>query len=215
MATILRSQPLTTVADLLNGLGGISPRRVRFTPIPGTATEKDLLAAANCEGRLFELVDGTLVEKAVGYREALLTVRLSGSIYSFVKAHRLGVVTGPDGAVRLFRGTVRAPDLAFVSWKKLPNRKIPIEPIPHLAPDLAIEALSKGNTKKEMARKRREYFRAGVQVVWEIDPAKRQAVIYTSPKEAQVLDEEESLDGGDVLPGFSLPLGDLFSELDD
>jgi Uma2 family endonuclease len=215
MATTLRSQPLTTVADLLNRLGGISPRRVRFTPVPGTATEKDLLAAADHEDRLFELVDGTLVEKAVGLRESFLTFALGRILGTFVKAHKLGLLTGPDGALRLFRGIVRAPDIAFVSWKKLPNRKVPSEPIPHLAPDLAIEVLSKGNTKKEMARKRREYFKAGVQLVWEIDPVKRQAVVYTSPKEGKVIDEGQALTGDDVLPGFSLPLADLFAELDD
>ena len=65
-----------------------------------------------------------------------------------------------------------------------------------------------------MARKRREYFKAGVQLVWEIEPVKRQVMVYTSPKELEVLEESQVLSGGDVLPGFSLRLSELFAELD-
>lgn len=214
MATAVISPPIATLADLLGRLGGISPKRVRFAPVPGTATEKDLIAIRGCDDRVYELVDGTLVEKAVGYRESLLAAALIGFIRPFVKIRKLGLVTGPDGMLRLFPGLVRGPDVAFASWKKFPRRKVPTKPIPDLAPDLAIEVLSKGNTKKEMARKRREYFKAGVQLVWEIDPVKRQAVVYTSAKIGQLLEESQTLTGGDVLPGFSLRLSDLFAELD-
>jgi hypothetical protein len=63
---------IETLADLLEQLGGIAPDRVRFRPAPGTATEKDVLAIHDREGRLCELADGVLVEKAVGLRESLL-----------------------------------------------------------------------------------------------------------------------------------------------
>jgi Uma2 family endonuclease len=214
MASALTSPPMATLGDLLSRLGGISPKRVRLSPAPGTATEKDLLAIGCREDRLFELVDGTLVEKAVGYRESLLACALIHFLRTFVKGRKLGLVTGPDGMLRLFPGLVRGPDVAFASWKKFPRRKVPTQPIPRLAPDLVIEVLSKGNTKKEMARKRREYFKAGVQLVWEVEPVKRQVVVYTSPKTGETLEENQYLTGGDVLPGFSLYLGDLFAELD-
>jgi Uma2 family endonuclease len=214
MATLLQSTPITTLGDLLDRLGSISPKRVRYTPMPGTATEKDLIAIGLVDDRLYELVDGTLVEKAVGYRESLLTVVLISLIRTFVKTRKLGLVTGPDGMLRLFPGLIRGPDVAFVSWKKLPGRKVPAKPVPHLAPDLAIEVLSKGNTKKEMARKRREYFKAGVQLVWEVEPVKRQIIVYTSPKNGEVFEENQTVTGGEVLPGFTLSLSDLFAELD-
>ena len=214
MPTLEKSPPIVTLADLLSRLGGISPKRVRFSPLPGTATQKDLIAVALVDDRLFELVDGTLVEKAVGYRESFLACTLIRLLGTFIDNHKLGITTGPDGMLRLFPGLIRAPDVAFVSWDKLPRRKVPSKPIPRLVPDLAIEVLSKSNTKKEMARKRREYFKAGVQLVWEIEPVKRQVVVYTSPKEGVVFEENETITGGDVLPGFSLSLSELFGELD-
>ena len=72
--------------------------------------------------------------------------------------------------VWLFRGLVRIPDVAFTSWERLPGRRVPPEPIPELAPDLAVEVLSQSNTEAEMTRKRGEYFAAGVRLVWLVDP---------------------------------------------
>jgi Uma2 family endonuclease len=121
---------IETLADLLEHLGGISPNRVRFRPAPGTATEKDVLAIHDREGRLYELVDGVLVEKAVGLRESLLAIALASILRSFVRPRNLGLVTGADGMMRLFPSLVRIPDAAFISWDRLPNRRVPTEPIP-------------------------------------------------------------------------------------
>ena len=76
------------------------------------------------------------------------------------------IVVGEAGMMRISQGLVRIPDVSFVSWDRLPEGKVPSEPIPALAPDLAVEVLSQGNTAKEMNRKRREYFEAGVRLVW-------------------------------------------------
>ena len=116
--------------------------------------------------------------------------------------------------MRLFSGLVRIPDVAFVSWDHVPNRRVPTAPVPQLVPDLAVEVLSEGNTPGEMDRKRQEYFNAAVRLVWEIDPDTRTVTVYTSPTQATVLDETMSLDGGSVLPGFMLSLRDFFAELD-
>ncbi len=196
-----------TVAELLHRLGDVPADRVRLQPSPGTATERDLLRP---EGRLCELVEGVLVEKAMGFAESLLVVELILALGSFVKAHRLGMVTGADGMVRLFPGLVRIPDVAFFSWDRIPGDVAPSEPVPALAPDLAVEVLNRGNTKREMERKLREYFEAGVRLVWMIDPKTRTARIFTSPEASTRLGEGQRLDGGDVLPGFALPLGELF-----
>jgi Uma2 family endonuclease len=79
---------------------------------------------------------------------------------------------------------------------------------------LAIEVLSRSNTPREMQRKLREYFEAGVKLVWFVDPEARTVTVHDSPAELRVVQEGESLDGGSVLPGFVLPLRELFSELD-
>jgi Uma2 family endonuclease len=200
-----------TVADLLHELGDIPPERVRLRPTPGEATESDLLKP---DGRLCELIDGTLVEKTMGAVESLLTVELLLMIATFVKRHRLGIVLGTDGMVRLMPGKVRLPDISFIAWDRLPGRKTPTTPILDLAPNVAVEVLSKGNTKAEMKRKLREYFSAGVLLVWLIDPKTRTVVVHTSPKASTKLVVGQTLDGGDVLPGFALPLADLFECLD-
>jgi Uma2 family endonuclease len=199
---------------LLDRLGGISPRRIRFHPAPGTATEADVIEVETRENRHCELVDGVLVEKAVGYRESLLALVMSGFLRAFVVPRNLGLVSGADGMMRLFPGLVRIPDVAFVSWARVPGRRIPVDPIPDFAPDLAVEVLSRGNTDAEMARKRREYFAAGVRLVWLVDPELRIVTVFTGPEELTSLAESETLDGGDLLPGFQLPLSTLFAELD-
>ena len=213
--TTLEATELETLADFIDRLGGISPSRVRFHPLPGTATEADLLKViAKRSGRIYELVDGTLVEKVMGYRESFLAGTLLMLLRRHVDPQNLGLVSGADGMMRLHGGLLRIPDVAFASWDRIPGRKVPVEPIPDLVPDLAIEVLSEGNTPAEMARKCREYFAAGVRLVWLIDPATRTAVVHLSPEESSHYDAEGTLDGGDVLPGLSVPLGPLFAELD-
>ncbi len=202
-----------TLADLLEQLGHIDPKRVRMTPLPGTATEKDVIQIERRENRLCELIDGVLVEKIMGFREGYLASKLGRIIGNFVDTHDLGIVVGADGTVRLMKGLVRIPDVSFVSWNQLPSRTVPDGPIPDLAPDLAVEVLSKGNTPGEMQRKLKEYFLAGVRLVWFIDPRTRTAEVFTSPDESTLVRERQSLEGGEVLPGFSLPLTQLFERL--
>jgi Uma2 family endonuclease len=215
MTTVLEEPPvIDTVADLMERLGGIALERIRFRPAPGTATEADVITARERDQRICELVDGVLVEKAMGFPESILAVALAALLRAFVRPRNLGLVSGADGTMRLFPGLVRIPDVAFASWDRLPGRQMPRVPIPDLAPDLAVEVLSEGNTAAEMARKRSEYFAAGVRLVWMIDPRTRTATVFTGPEQSTALDESQTLDGGTVLPGFLLPLRELFAELD-
>ena len=216
MATVTSSPPETidTVADLLDRLGGVPPERVRWRPLPGTATDKDVIDADCHEDRLCELVDGTLVEKAMGFRESALGMSLGRWLMDFVNPRNLGIVSGESGMMRIFPGLVRIPDVAFSSWKRFPNKRMPTEPIPDLVPDLVVEILSESNTKREMARKHSEYFQAGVELVWEVDPKSRTVAVYTTPAQSTLLNEGQTLDGDHVLPGFTLPLAELFAELD-
>jgi Uma2 family endonuclease len=173
MSTALAAAPLDTVADLLHRLGDIPPERIRMRPSPGTATEADVLAVKQTEGVLCELVEGVLVEKAMGIRESFLAVFIIELLNHFVRPRNLGMVSAPDGTMRLFPGLVRIPDVAFISWDRFHSRRQPAEPIPDVAPNLAIEVLSRSNTPGEMDRKREEYFAAGVLLVWEVDPEDR------------------------------------------
>jgi Uma2 family endonuclease len=210
MANVLtESPPLVTVADLLARLGNVPASRVRFRPFPGTATEKDVLEAERRDGRLCELVDGVLVEKVMGYEESEIACLIVHFLLSFVRPRKLGSVTGEAGTLRLMPGLVRIPDVAFVSRQRLGPRR-PLKPIPDLVPDLAIEVLSKGNTRKEMERKLADYFGTGVRLVWLVDPKTRTVKVHTAADRHVVLQSDQTLDGGDVLPGFELPLREIF-----
>jgi Uma2 family endonuclease len=149
-----------TVGDLIRELG-VPARRVRLDPLPGTAGEHDLTRINDRNEGLCELIDGTLVEKAMGFREGFLAALFIEFLGPFVRAKDLGIVVASDSPMRLRRGLVRLPDVSFVSWDQLPNKEIPEESVPSLFPDLAIEIFSRSDTRKEMSRKRREYFRAG------------------------------------------------------
>jgi Uma2 family endonuclease len=203
---------IKTLADLRKRLGGIPLDRIWVKPAPGTATEKDVLEVEARENRLCELVDGTLVEKAVGFDEARLAARLVFLINYYLEQADLGICLGADGMMRIAPGLVRIPDVSFITWDRLPGRESPTEPIPDLAPDLAIEVLSAGNTKPEMSRKVREYFEAGVKLVWLIDPRKRSAQVFSGVSRSIRVSDNESLDGGDVLPGFAVPLGEFLDK---
>lgn len=210
MANVLTpASTAETIADLLARLG-VPADRVRLRPWPGTATEQDVITIRERERRLYELVDGTLVEKTMGLRESYLAWWLGHLLGVFLDEHDLGFCTGADGMTRIAPGLVRIPDLSFISWERVPNHEVPDEPIPDLAPDLAVEVLSKGNTKREMERKLREYFAAGIVLVWYVDPRERTVRVYTAPDQSLLLREDQSLDGGAVLPGFALPLRELF-----
>lgn len=200
-----------TFADLFDELGGISPSRVRFRPAPGRATEKDVVRIEASENRLFELVDGVLVEKAMGAREALLASYIVHVLWDYLKDHDLGVALGADGMLRLRPRLVRIPDVSFISWNQIPSGDFPSKPIPDLYPDLAVEVLSDTNTTAEIDRKLSEYFEAGCRLAWIVDPKSHTADIYTSPTDNQHLRPNQSLDGRNVLPGFKLPLKELFA----
>ena len=186
--------------------------RIVFDPWPGTATEADLLRFVERDKRLCELIDGTLVEKPVGWEEALIAMDLGTDLNLYVRSRNLGVVSGADGTLRMpSSGRVRLPDVAFVSLSRLPRSR---ERVPTLAPDLAVEVLSEGNTIEEIAQKLREYFQSGTRLAWIIDPSTRTVAVYHAPgAPTRTLNEADQLDGEQVVPGFSLPVANLFRSL--
>jgi Uma2 family endonuclease len=199
-----------TLADLHQRLGGVPLERIRCQPPPGTATEVDVLHRPNGEKCLFELVDGVLVEKAMGLYESVLAMVLGQLLRNFLEQNDLGIVSGEVGLLRLAPGLVRGPDVAFISWQRFPNQRLPAQPVPDVAPDLAVEVLSEGNTEAEMERKLGEYFAAGVSLVWYLEPEPRSVRVYTSPTDVRLLTEEETLEGDPVLPGFRLSIREWF-----
>ena len=214
-ATVSPDEPRTavrtpTVADLIVRHGQDLALRIVVTPTPGLATVDDVVAIHNRENRLCELVDGVLVEKVMGFLESQFACILIHILMSYLDRNPVGVVAGEGGMICLAPGLVRIPDVSFVSRDQFPDGKVGREPVPFLSPTLAVEILSRGNTKAEMDRKLIDYFAAGSKLVWYLDPADRSVMVYTAPDRGTRLDESQVLDGGDILPGFALPIREWF-----
>ncbi len=201
-----------TLADVLHSLGDIPPHRVLWNPRPGTATEADQLRCVERDRRLVELLDGVLVEKPMGARESFMAMTLGMYLLQFARTHRLGIVGGADCLMRIVDGRNRLPDVSYTSWGRLPTDDAHLQPVADFSPDLAVEVLSENNTPGEIAQKLREYFQSGTRLVWVVEPDARIVRVYTAPEVFTTLTAADTLDGGAVLPGFSLPLANLFAE---
>lgn len=164
----------------------------------------------------FELVCGELVRvtPAGGEHGALagfLTVELGG----FVRAHRLGTIYVAETGFVLSRDpdTVRAPDISFVSRNRPAGGRAP-RGFVEGPPDLAIEIRSPDNTSKELAAKTADYLAAGARLVWIVEPRSRQVQVHRPNQPAVTLSVGDTLDGGDVVSGFTLRISELFAALE-
>jgi len=202
------------VAELVAHVGDVPGNRILLSPAPGSATEVDLILACEKEKRLCELLDGTLVEKAMGAIESYLATVLSRYLGNFVNEHDLGILLGEAGMLRFSPKRIYLPDISFISWAQNPMRELQKQQIADLHPDLAVEVLSPSNTPREMKRKRKDYFAWETQLVWQLDPTARSMEVFTAPEQSTVVDLAGTLDGGKVLPGFSLSMAKLFENTD-
>ena len=216
MATIALPEPIAaptgpaTVAELLENLG-VPACRVRLHPPLGQATEHDAAESKNLHGAICELVDGTLVEKPMGFYESSLGMILGGYLHAYLINHSIGFVVGESGASRTIPGRVRMPDVGFYSWNHFPGRALPAGGVLDVPADLVVEILSPSNTRTEMEQKRQEYFASGTQLYWEVLPETRQVKVFTDANTHTLLGENDSLVGEPVLPGFVLSIQEWFS----
>ena len=210
--------PLTSVAALVDAFGDIPLHRIVLAPAPGTAVPDDIGRVRGDSGRVCELIDGTLIEKAVGTESDLIGSKLIGLLQPFAESRGLGWVLGGQGFLRLSGTRLRAADAAVVGYEQVDGDRFPGPSdggpaYPDLYPDLAVEVLSRDNTDREMQRKREDFFAAGTRLVWQIDPATSSAAVYARDAGAEDPVEELGragiLDGRDVLPGFSVTVGEL------
>jgi len=163
---------------------------------------------------LYEVVDGKIVEKTVGATEVEIANILNEYLRVFVRTHRLGrALMEMVFRIDVAKDLQRRPDVAFVSHARWPyNRRVPNVAVWDMVPDLATEVVSPSNTAFEVQRKIHEYFDAGVKQVWIIYPPQREVYVFASTNRIEVLQLGQELDGGDLLPGFRLPLATLFED---
>jgi Uma2 family endonuclease len=177
-------------------------------------TQPALVSAEDLErltppNTLSELVRGVMVvREPPGFRHGLVTTKLAKRLIDHVDAHGQGQVLAADTGFTLFRNpdTVRAPDVAFVRHDRVP------EPPPtgyaEFAPDLVVEVLSPNDRPGEVLAKVADWLTAGTRLVWVLDPERRCARVYRADGSEALIPEDGTLEGEDVLPGFSCRLGD-------
>lgn len=206
-----------TLTDLLVRIGNVPTDRVRLNPPLGTATEADLLDNTITGDRGVELIDGVLVEKAMGARAEYIAFWLGLVIQNFAFEHGIGAVYGSQGPVRFRIGLVRLPDVSFFRWDSVEDPDDIEDPdgaFVEVIPDLVVEVISPSNTPSEMTIKLGDYAASGVKLVWYIDPDRQEVTVYSRGKERgkKVIGIDGVLDGGSVLPGFTLPVAKIFEK---
>lgn len=184
--------------------------RILLDPLPGTATENDILRLDSRRGWPPELLDGVLIDRMLGMKGAIVATTLLCRLNSYQDEADLGIVVPASKCpVRLQTGSIRLASAYFISREQMPRRKIPNDTIGDLVPELVVEMLSPWGTRIEMDRKRREFFAAGTKHFWLLDTEEKTVEVYTSERR-QLLGLQDNLDGGDLLPGFCVSLAELF-----
>jgi Uma2 family endonuclease len=167
------------------------------------------LLPENLDRRL-EYVNGEAFELRLSHQSSVVSASFGAYLLGFVRPRDLGFVTGAGGGYRI-AGSDFIPNCAFISKQKLPK---PSKQFYYSeSPDLAVEVLSPSNTHEEMRLKIVSYLDAGT-LLWLVDVGKRRVEVYTPGQPPKVLGIDDILDGGDVLPGFTLPLKEVFARLD-
>ena len=183
-----------------------------------TQSQQDITAAdfwelSQADDVHLELIEGVLWSRPLaGWKVGSITSVLTMHIQRYVSHNQSGCVTATGTGYRLAETTVLAPDIGFIRAEQIPD-ELPEGFIP-FAPDLAVEVLSPGNSAGEMSRKVELFFRYGTRLIWVVHPNQRKVDVYHPAEDGatvQFLGLDDTITGGDVLPGFSLAIRDLFT----
>jgi Uma2 family endonuclease len=184
-------------------------RYTRPMSVHGLLTADDLMRLQPRDKRA-ELVRGRMiVREPAGFRHGDIAMEIGALLHAFVKTHDLGRVLAAETGFVLFSSpdTVRAADVAFVRHDRIPN------PVPRgfarFAPNLVVEVLSPSDRPGESLEKVADWLNGGAELVWVIDPERREARVHRADGTLSVITEASSLDGEDVLPGFVCPLSQV------
>ncbi|MDQ3820894.1 MAG: Uma2 family endonuclease [Acidobacteriota bacterium] len=174
----------------------------------------DELFTMKDDGFRYDLVKGELRKMSPAEGEhGIIIGRLTAALGHHIEENDLGEVFGAETGFKLASNpdTVLGPDLAFISNEKIPQSGIPVA-FWQGAPDLAVEVVSPGNTRREIEEKIEEYLAAGVSLVWIINPKRRTITVHRANAEPVTLEGSDTLDGSDVVPGFTYSIARLFKQ---
>lgn len=159
--------------------------------------------------RLFELIDGEIVEKVGSFEPSQIAMLVGFFINLYLREHRLGYVTGPDGSYLMADDFNPMPDVGYIAKTRLTER--PVRQVT-MAPDLAVEVKSPTDSLRDLRRKAERYIELGTALVWVVLPEQRLVEVYAPGQDVQIITQEGVLGGGTVLPGFTLAVRDIFTD---
>ena len=174
-------------------------------------TAADLLHLP-ADGQRYELIRGELRQMApAGPTHGRLAMRIAARLFQHVETHHLGTVYAAETGFQLAQDpdTVRAPDVAFVSRQRL-EAMGETEGYWPGAPDVAVEVISPSDRYTDVEDKVVEWLEAGSRMVMLVNPRQRAVTVYHSRTNIVRLTEEDTLEGGEVVPGWQLPIRDVF-----
>jgi Uma2 family endonuclease len=177
-------------------------------------TDEEFMALPK-DGHRYEIVNGELIDMGnSGALHGNLAIILSSALFATVNAQKLGSLFDSSTAFKMKNGNKRSPDISFFAKERLQGMTELPTGFLEDAPDLAVELLSPGNTVEEIETKITEYFDNGARLVWVISPTQHYVLVYRYAQEPdRLLKSVDSLDGEEVVPGFTLPVADLFQKL--
>jgi Uma2 family endonuclease len=174
-------------------------------------TDEGLMALPQ-DGCKRELLQGGIIMSPAGSEHGYIAYLILMAFGRHVQPPRLGLIFDSSTGFRLTPDDMLSPDVAFVARVRLAGLKRPPRGFFPGAPDLVVEVLSPADTAERMHEKLALYFAHGTRLAWVINPAERNALVYRTPEADRLLRVTDTLDGEDVLPGFRLPLAELFAE---
>lgn len=177
---------------------------------PGQWTEAQLLALPDV-GHKIELIDGRLTMAPAGFEHGNIGLFIGARIELYARQHKLGLAFDSSTGFWMKSGNLRSPDASFVSAARLKGLKRLPTGFFQGSPDLAVEIISPSDRAGDMHERLMDYFETDTRLAWIINPSERSALVYHGPTPDKVLTLSQSLDGENILPGFSLPLADLFA----
>jgi Uma2 family endonuclease len=177
-------------------------------------TDAEFIALSG-DGHRYELVNGELVDMGnSGAKHGYVAILLSAALFHCVSTQKLGALMDSSTAFVMKSGNKRSPDISFMAKERLQGLDELPDGFLEGAPDLAIEILSPGNTVEEIHDKLVEYFESGARLVWVIHPKEHYVLVYRSSVQPdRLLKSIDLLDGEDIIPGFTLPVANLFQKL--
>lgn len=208
----LHERPVNA-GQLLAILGDVGPERVLLQPPPRQATRKDLVQRLEHGEVRCELIDGTLVDKPSGQIEAVLGSWLIHQLWAYFEANNLGVVCCPSLPIQLRSGLIRIPEVAVVSFKRSSAGRSRNQAVVTRIPAHVIEITHVGCSKREIQKRIGDYLAAGVPIIWIVDPRKRTVSVYSDISSSVTLQENETLEGGEILPGFKMSIREWFDKI--